>query len=129
MNYSTGLEKAKNATAFSDGKIKVGAVLVYKNKIISVGWNTSKSHPLQKEYNKYRSNSERYFDVDKHDNGLHAEMMCIIRAIKECGEDLSKCTLFIYSETKDGVPRLAKPCGACQKMIDRVGIKKVYFSC
>ena len=32
-------------------RIKIGAIVVHKNQIISIGYNKVKTHPLQKEYN------------------------------------------------------------------------------
>lgn len=41
---------AKNACLYSDNKkTRVGCIIVYKNSVISVGYNkNSKTHPLQK---------------------------------------------------------------------------------
>lgn len=128
MNVERNFKLAKNASEFSDCNIKVGSVLIYKNKVISIGWNTNKSNPLMKEYNKYRTNAKRYFDVDKHCNGLHSEIMCLKNAIRAFDGDLSKCSIFIYSETKNGNTRLSRPCNACSKYLNELGIKHIYYT-
>lgn len=125
MNITKFFNLAKRASIFSDCKIKMGSVIVYKNKVISIGYNTSKSHPLQKEYNKYRSCDDRFFDTDKHSNGMHCELMALNNAKKF--KDLSKCSIFIYSNKKDGSPRLSKCCKACQKMLLDNGLKNIYY--
>jgi len=119
---------AKNASMFSDyPKIHVGAIMVYKNKIISVGYNTQKTNPYQKDYNVYRGNNERKYDVDKQSNALHAEMACIV-STKHLDIDWSKVSVFVYREHKDGSISLSRPCMACSKALDERGIKDWYYT-
>ena len=114
---------AKNASKFSDfPKQKIGAVAVYKNRIIATGYNVVKENPLQKYYNKYRG-----FDTDTAKNMLHAEMMCILR-IKELDMDYYKVHIFVYRELKDGSLALAKPCPACMQAIKDLGIKNIHYT-
>ena len=48
-------KKAKQVAKISDfKKVHIGCVAVYQGKIIGIGCNTNKTHPLQKYYNKYR---------------------------------------------------------------------------
>lgn len=114
---------AKNASKFSDfPKYQIGAILVYKNKIISIGWNITKENPLQKKYNEYRG-----FDTDTYKNCLHAEMMCIVKA-RKLDIDWSKVSIFVYREFKNGNLALAKPCLACMQAIKDCGIKNIYYT-
>ena len=125
MNTDKYFKLARNASRFSDyPKIKIGAVVVCKNKVISVGWNTTQSHPLQKHYNKYRNVDGREYDVELQSNGLHAEMM----AIRHLKGDLSKCSIFVYREYKDGSTGISKPCQACMKAMEDIGIKNIYYT-
>ena len=128
MNTNKYFKLAKNASEFSDCNIKVGAILVYKKKVISVGWNTNKSNPIQKHYNVYRNSDNRKFDVDKHINGVHAEMMCIMNAKKCFKGDFSKCSIFVYSKTKNNKTRLARPCAACMKALEDNNIYNIYYT-
>ena len=51
--------KAKLASKLSDyPRYHIGCVVAYKKQILSVGFNTVKTHPIQKIYNKER------FDCD-----------------------------------------------------------------
>ena len=129
MNIERGFRLAKNASEFSDCSIKIGAVLMYKNKVISVGYNTTKSNPIQKAYNVYRNANGREYDVERQNNGLHAEIMALQHAIKN-GINIKKCKLFIYSETKYGMTRLTKPCYACNKYLENIGFqrKNIYYT-
>ena len=71
MNIERGFKLAKNASEFSDCHIKIGAVLMYKNKVISVGYNTTKSNPIQKAYNIYHKGGDFMFDekIEVNSNG------------------------------------------------------------
>ena len=104
------LMKARHASQLSDfPRQKLGAVMVLGNKIITDGYNTSKTSPVQKEYNKYRN-----FAYDTLNNGgIHAEMMCLLRTRYMNDIDWSRVCIYIYREKKDGMIGLAKPCEAC----------------
>lgn len=114
---------ARNASKFSDfKKAQLGAVIVYKGKILSVGYNTNKESPLQKSYNRYRG-----FDTDSCKNTNHAEMMAIKNVL---GLDInwSKAAIFVYREKKNGELGLARPCKACMKALEDLGIRDVYYT-
>ena len=114
---------ARNAGQFSDFKQHhLGCVLVYKNNVISVGYNTTKQHPMQKQYNALRG-----FDASSAHNSTHAEMSAIIKA-KDMDVDWGKVSIFIYREHKDGCTGLAKPCAACAQKIRDMGIKEIYYT-
>jgi len=122
MNISKFFSLAKNASKFSDfGASKarhMGCVFVHKNKVISVGWNTEKEHPVQKKYN-----VERGFDSSCCKNSLHAEMYALVRC-QDLEIDWSKVNVFVYRELANGSPANSKPCEACQKAMFDKGIKK-----
>jgi len=120
------LKLAKEATKFSDmHKTHLGSVLVYKNKVISVGWNVeSKTSPIQKEFNKYRN-----FDPDgSHTiNSLHAEMLCLHRA-RFMDIDWGKASLFTYRVKKNGTKGLARSCPACYNYAKTLGLGDMYYT-
>lgn len=117
------LELAKNASNMSDfPRQKLGAVLVYKNRIVSVGWNCLKENPLQKYYNKYRK-----YQVEGTKNSLHAEMMCILKA-KDLDIEWKKVSIFVYREYKHGGTALSKPCPACTQALKNLGVRNVYYT-
>lgn len=117
-------QKAKAASMLSDfPKHKLGAIMMLGNKVISVGYNTTKTHPVQKKYN-----VERGYDQNVKNNGqIHAEMMCLIDT-KYLDVDWSKVSLYIYREHKDHSTAIAKPCPACERAIRERGITEVYFT-
>lgn len=119
------LSLARNACYYSDFvKARLGAVLIYKGKVVSVGWNSTKTSPLQRQLNRYRG-----YDVDASEahNTLHAEVSCLTKA-KDLDIDWGRANLFIYRIKKDGSSGLAKPCKGCQALIKSMGIKNVYYS-
>ena len=118
-------EKAKAASEMSDfRRIHIGSVVVYKNKVVSVGWNTTKGSPIQREYNKYR------FGKDDKDKGcLHAEMLALLHARPYLkGLDMSKVSIYVYRENKSGELRMSKPCPACDSYIRELGIRNIYYT-
>ena len=99
-------------------RVHIGACLVKKKAVISVGVNSQKSHPLQKRYNKFRN-----LDQDIH-HFLHAELDALIRT----NEDLTGAEVFVFRRNRRGELAIARPCAACAAaLIDR-GIKKVHYT-
>ena len=46
---------AKEISELSNFKRQhIGCVIVYKSHILSIGYNSNKTHPIQQIYNKYR---------------------------------------------------------------------------
>ena len=105
-------------------KARLGAVLIYKGKVMSVGWNSNKTSPLQRELNRYRG-----YDVDSSiaHNTLHAEVACLTKA-KDLDIDWGRASIFVYRIKKDGSAGLARPCKGCQALIRSMGIKNIYYS-
>lgn len=121
-------KKAKLMCKISDyPRNKVGAVIVHKGKVVSVGFNQQKSNPLQKEYNLCRIYDNRFYDVDKCENNIHAETSAILSAQK-LNIDLSECSIFVYRQKKSGCQGLSKPCKACQQLLKDNGIKDWYYT-
>ena len=119
------LNLARNACYYSDyGKTRLGCIAVYKNKILSVGWNSSKTSPLQRKYNKYRDYD---IDVDLTKNTIHAEINCLNK-IKDLEINWSKVNVFVFRIKKDDSRGMARPCKGCMAFIKSLGIKNIYYS-
>lgn len=101
---------AKIASAHSpfDQRYKLGAVISKGSRPISIGWNKLKTH----------AKWEKAFS-------LHAEMSALLA---KRFEDISGANIWIYRETSDGIPALAKPCKLCMAAIEEAGIKRIYYS-
>lgn len=91
---------------------RIGAVLVHRNKIVSVGRNYPlKTHPILRKYDKHKT--------------LHAEIDCMI------GLDRSLSvgsTIYTYREDRNGNLKKSKPCLMCMSIMRELGIKKVFYT-
>ena len=115
-------EVAKAVSKLSDFKrIHIGCIIVDGKHIVATGQNTNKTHPIQKEYNRYR------FEGDSCGNGkLHAEMMAMLSLPKDI--DTRKLVLYTYREDRFGNFRNSRPCRACLAKIKEFGIKTIHYT-
>lgn len=119
------LNLARNACYYSDFmKARLGAVLIYKGKVMSVGWNSTKTSPLQRQLNRYRGYN---INTSTAHDTLHAEVACLSK-IRDLDIDWNRASLFVCRIKKDGSRGLARPCKGCQALIKSMGIKNVYYS-
>lgn len=88
---------------------KIGAVVVKRGNIISIGFNQLKTHT--------KSLHPHFM--------IHAEFDSIIGCSKE---DLENSDIYVYREHKDGSLACSKPCESCQRLIVSAGIKNVYYT-
>lgn len=116
---------AKVAAANPNPTEKLAAAIVCRNRIISIGMNSMKTHPLQAKYGK-----------NVHAVFLHAEIAAIKNALREIEvDDFSKCDIYIARIKKEKpfskkfVWGLAKPCSGCERAIAEFGLKRVIYTC
>jgi len=115
---------AKQKANLSDfDRIHIGCIAVNNNKILSTGFNSKKTHPLQAHYDQFRDpeNNSNY------DHSLHAEMSCLIPLWNK-NINWKKVDLYIYRIRKDIGLGLAYPCKSCITAIKDLGIKNVYYT-
>lgn len=101
---------------------RIGVVAVYKHKIISSGYNSYVTNPLQKKYNRFR------FDTDQTLHSKHAELECLLPLINRKDVDFSRVSLYVYRQHKSGALGIARPCESCFNLIKDLGIRNIYFS-
>jgi len=85
-----------------------------KNKIISIGINSNKTHP---EIEKYKYN---------HEVGIHSELDAILKLNK-----ISKINNYTFVNIrlkKDKTVANSKPCAGCQVLLNRINYKKFLYS-
>lgn len=97
------------------GKYKMAAGVFYKNRLVAVGLNQYKTHPIMLQGN-YRE-GQVY---------LHAEADAIVKASKLV--DLSQCHMHVVRVTKGGRLALAKPCLGCFHLLNIFGLKEVTWT-
>lgn len=103
---------------------KIASALVFKDDVISFGFNHMKSHPFQR---KYARNDDAIF--------WHAENATIFNASKKIDKsDFKKATLYVarvkrFDSFKPGfVQGLACPCEGCTKAIDDFKVGRVVYT-
>lgn len=107
---------AKVAASHSEhNSVAMGAAIFKKNDLVSIGFNSYKTHS---RYNKIHSYENNQTFV------LHAEMSAILKARR----DLRGCDIFVYREYKNGSLAMAKPCIACHAALLEVGIRYIYYT-
>ena len=120
--HRTYFKVAKEMSCLSDfPRVKIGCCAVYKHKIISSGYNSLKTNPVQKRFNSYR------FSADTPAT-MHAELACLLPLINRSDIDFKDVSLYIYREHKSKELALARPCASCEALIKSLGIRHIYYT-
>lgn len=112
---------AKEKALLSDHRCKIGAVVVYKHKIISWGRNSAINTDIiqaQLDSIKYNCPCE---------GKLHAESDALIYFIKK-GISLKGAEIYVYRKLANGNSAMARPCSSCMKLIRQCGIRKIHYT-
>jgi len=103
MYYKAAIEQAEK----SSYKKRVGAIVVYKGKIVGRG------------FNKVHSTGVPRLD------GKHAE----IEALKNTTAKYRKgSTVYVCRLTRNGQIAMSKPCDACITVMKKMGVKYVWYT-
>ncbi len=86
----------------------IGACIVKKNRIISLGYNQLKTHP--KSPSKFKS--------------LHAETHALLGIPLE---QLRGASIYVFRKTRNNTLGNSKPCRDCESLLRAVGIKNVFY--
>jgi len=104
-----GLDLAIAAHRDKDCYYQLCALIVKKRRVISVGYNNPKTHPMA---------------LTKMQQ-LHAEMDAIVGCTRE---SLRGAEMIVVRARRDKQTGKAKPCAACETLIRSVGLKRVYYT-
>jgi len=108
----------------------LGCVIVYKHKIIASASNSTKTHPMQKKYNrKYRK--FKYGEKPIIDS-LHAEIAALSSIPYPVAKQIQwkDVSVYVYRICK-GKPLghgMARPCKACRNALKDMGIGHLYYT-
>lgn len=121
MNFQTASHRAIELaqTAPGVGGIRLAAVIFNNRSILAEGWNSLKTHPLQKKF----SLSSYCF--------LHAEVAALAELKRKFPFDgmiPSNLNIVVVRLTKNGNLGLAKPCEICERALRFYNIKRVWYS-
>jgi len=91
-----------------------GAVVVKGGRVLSIGWNKNRNHPMFVSPEHIKS-----------DCSYHAEEV----AIREAGEgNVRGAVIYVARVNKNGYDRDSKPCPKCASLIEKVGIKRIVYT-
>ena len=116
-------EAAKVAAGSSTFKVHVGAVAVYRGRVIASAASSNKTHPMQCKYNRFRPID----NIDLYLPKVHAEIGLLTKLQKM---DVQMCDVkvYIYRKCKSREFGMARPCEACWRALLNAGIKSVYYT-
>jgi pyrimidine deaminase RibD-like protein len=103
-NLAQRLSKKSNHHTY-----KLGCVIFNKKEIIGLGFNQLKTHP--KSPHPFHS--------------IHAEFHAIMGVSPS---DLRNAKVFVYMENVKGKIGKGKPCPCCTKMLEQLGLSKVFYT-
>lgn len=86
------------------------AVVVSKNRVLGVGYNQPKTHPIS-------SGTPQ--------NQLHAEMAAVLSCAEGAAEGAE---IYVARSKPSGKPGLARPCEVCQGVLRRFGIRRAFYT-
>ena len=117
-------KKAKDVSLKSDyPRVHIGCVVVYNKRIVASASNCRKTHPMQKEYNKFRE----FETEEKCNHFLHAEIKALQQLVNT-PYSLSETSVYVYRELHSKKNGLARPCPACMNFIRDKGIKEIFYT-
>lgn len=91
------------------------AVVFHKGRLVSIGSNKNKSHPIAY---KFRPREGAIY--------LHAEVDALIKASRLV--DTSQCHLYVFRLNKKGLLMNSRPCIGCCKAIEDYKVEKAFYS-
>lgn len=107
------LSVARYLAKKSKAKKKHGAIVVKANRVLGMGFNKDKNHPL--------SISQEHI---KDHASIHAE----VDAIKDAGWNVKGATLYVARINNLGQDRNSRPCPRCTIIIEEAEIKRVIYT-
>lgn len=110
IKFNQALTIATKSAMNSNMKFKLGAVLYDRTKY-TTGYNRG--------FNVEVPHRDRPFSI-------HAEEMCILKGMR-VGIDFEAATLIVVRIGKAGDLRVSKPCVVCQRLIEKVRIRQIYY--
>ena len=114
-------KKVSELSTFHRKNVKIGCLIVSGHRIISSGYNSDKTNPIQKKYNRLR------FSVET-PHKLHAEISALLPLLNNKDIDFSKVKIFTYREKADHSLGKSRPCKSCMALIKDLGIKNIYYT-
>lgn len=107
------LSVARYMAAKSQARQKHGAVVVKSGRVLGIGYNKDKNHPMQVSPEHIKTHCSRHAEVE---------------AIRDAGFAVSGAILYVARVNRQGRDRNSKPCIYCQAVIESTNIKRVIYT-
>ena len=123
--------KAKEIASTSNfSHFRMGCVITYKRHILSCAPNNTKTHPMQKHYNKYRNFRKDSLKPCVH--SVHAEIAALSLIPSHLLNEINwrDVSIYVYriAPGKSGQFGLASPCPACRQALIDKGVRNFYYT-
>ncbi len=99
--------------------------ILYKNRIISIGNNSKKTHPLNLKNRKTSLRTGEDFSDQKH---ICSEFSAINKLKNMTNIDTKKCVLVNIRYNRNGEIALSKPCMSCENLLKYFSFKRVIWT-
>jgi hypothetical protein len=126
MNFNRAVDIAR-ALYNPEHKVRTFHVSVVFNKhrVVAIGVNSHKTHPLNKKNPKIGSDGT--FNA-KETGGQCSELSACIRLSKRTNIKAARCNMVNIRVMKDGALGNSKPCQSCQNLLKFFNFDKIYYS-
>lgn len=108
-----------------DSRCFVCSCVFYKNKIISIGINTNKTHTITHKYNPLICRQTHEVVYKK---GSCAEFNALRKVQNKTNIPFHKLTLVNVRVTKEGKFGLSRPCSSCSSLNRYMNLKDIYYT-
>ena len=108
-----------------DMRCKHFSFIVHKSKIIAIGLNKPKTHPIHLRNRKVSNITGLDYSEHKH---TCSEFNAIIKLKKKTNIESKRCTLVNLRYDKNGNLAIAKPCMSCKNLLKYFEFKRVIWS-
>ena len=99
--------------------------ILYKNKIITIGYNSKKTHPLNLKHPKISKETGENISDQKY---VCSELSAIKKLKNLTNIDCSKCVMVNIRYNRNKKIAFSKPCMSCENLLKTHSFKKVIWT-
>jgi len=105
----------------SDQRCRHFSFIVHKKRVLSIGFNSPKTHPINLKYNFVNKKNVPINDLV----GTHSELSAVI---KLGAEDCNGLVMVNTRINRNNAIDFSMPCSGCQSFLKTLNFKKIYYS-
>jgi hypothetical protein len=105
----------------SDQRCRHFSFIMHKKRVLSIGFNTPKTHPINLKYDFVNKKNVPIHDLV----GTHSELSAVIKLGTENCEGLIMVNTRVNRRNEID---FSMPCRGCQSFLDTLNFKKIYYS-